>query len=115
MEAMESSPVVVARGKSEEALERVARVLQGGGIHFEVEERVGTNPDHPSWEWAVLVKGSELDRARRALAVETSVPHAPMPPAVPLFEPRGTEPIRLLLMLGAFGLGAWLWFLSCAS
>jgi hypothetical protein len=110
-----SQPVVVARGQSEDALERVVQVLQEAGIRFEVQEKVGSSPEHPSWEWALLVRPAEVDSARRALALESGVGTPPAPPPVPLFDSRRPEMLRVLLMLGSFGLAGWLWLRACSS
>ena len=110
-----SEPVIVARGQSEKVLEQVAQVLQDAGIPFDVQEEVGGDPGRPDWRWAVRVRMGQVAQARRALAQGSEIPasHAPRPG--PLFDTPGREALRVLLMLGCFGLAAALWFRGCVT
>ncbi len=104
---------IVARGTSEDELELVVRLLDGAGIRFDVDEGVGSDPDGPQWTWQVRVSGEAVDEARRAMARERQVPATPEPSPGPLFESRGSEFIRVILVLSSFGLAGGLFLQTC--
>lgn len=113
--ALPGQPVVVAQGSSEGELRRVARLLHDVGILFEVEEGMGGSPEHPQWQWRVMVLAESLDAARRALSHEPSRPATAEPTPRPLFEPRGQDALRVALALAALGLAGGLWLRTCVS
>jgi hypothetical protein len=113
--ALPGEPVVVAKGSAEGELRRVARLLHAAGIHFEVEEGIGGSPEHPQWQWQVIVLADSLDAARRALSAEPARPTSAEPAPGPLFEPRGQELFRVALALAALGLAGGLWLRTCVS
>jgi hypothetical protein len=122
MERMrESQPVVIARGSSEQALEQIAQMLQEAGIPFDVQEEVGEGPGRHDWRWAVRVRMGDVESARQALARDAEPSQTPQPPVGPqpapgpLFDSGGREALRVLLMLGAFGLAAALFFRDCVT
>ncbi len=104
---------IVARGTSEDELELVVRLLHDAGVRFDVDEGVGSDPDGPQWTWQVRVSGEAVDEARRALARERQIPATPEPSSRPLFESRGSEFLRVILVLSSFGLAGGLFLQTC--
>ena len=107
-------PVIIARGSSPDDLERLAKLLQGARIPFDVQEERGEDPAHPDWHWAVLVLPAEVDAVRRVLASGADG-LSREPGSTPLFEGRGSETVRIVLMLASFGLAGGLSLQSCAT
>lgn len=107
-------PVIIARGSSPGDLERLAKLLQDARIPFDVQEEMGEDPAKPDWHWAVLVLPGEVDTVRRVLASGADG-HSREPGSGPLFEARGSETVRVVLMLASFGLAGGLWLQSCAT
>ncbi len=104
---------IVARGTSEDELEKVARLLHEGQVPFQVDEGIGSDPDSPQWTWQVRVPEEVVDEARRALAAESQIPQTHEPSPRPLFESRGSGFIRMILALTSFGLAGGLWLQTC--
>ena len=117
----DSQPIIIARGNSERALEQLAGVLQEAEIPFDVQEEVGADSAGHNWRWAVRVRRVDLERARRALAREPELHTSAPPPRgpdvspKPLFESRGPEALRVLLVFLAFGLAVALFFRDCVT
>ena len=104
---------IVARGTKEDGLEQVVRLLEEAGVRFHVDEEIASDPDHPQWTWQVRVSGEAVDEARRALSRERQIPATTEPDSRPLFEPRGSQFIRIILALASFGLAGGLWLQTC--
>jgi hypothetical protein len=110
-----SNVVVVAKGSSEEELERLARLLHEAEIRFDVQEGFGNDLQNPEWRWEIVVGTTAVDQARRVLALEGTLPRTPEPPPTPLFHGHGQEAARIVLMLLTLGLAGGLWLRSCLT
>ncbi len=101
----------VVAGESAEDLDRVAAALTQAGVEFEVEERLA-DPERPAdWSWRVLIRPDDLGRARQVLeqllrAAPQSATDGGSPG--PLFDPRGHDLLRTILVLACIGLALFL-------